>query len=217
MKKNNIIFKSIFSLTFIVIAILITCFEWAKVNINNTVIILVCISFLPWIINYIKSLEVFGMKLELLSDRKKEEIEKNILEITSQENINMVAKEDNKDYQNKNTILLESTWKIFLEDDKIIKLVLTRVELEKLIKQFCQKLKLNTNGTIKSMALELYNHKIIGASEYKLINDMIPILNKAIHSDIKSLNEEDIDWTIDSGISLLSLLEYTYKTQKKYN
>jgi len=44
--------------------------------------------------------------------------------------------------------------------------------------------------------------------EVNLINDLLPVLNKAVHADLNQLYE--VDWVISNGIALLAQLENIY-------
>ena len=57
-------------------------FNWFRNRINSTIIILLIIAFIPWLVNYIKSLEAFGMKVDLLSNEKKDKIDEEIEKIS---------------------------------------------------------------------------------------------------------------------------------------
>lgn len=219
MKEKQLCFKIFFSLVFLSLSLFIMFSDWAKSNINKQSIFLILLSFLPWVKTYIKSLEINGIgKIELISSQEKKSINK----IVDQLNLDVDLKEINNfesDILNESNtpIFLEGLNNVFSARDVLTKLVLTRFELLKLIELFCHKYKISTRSTIPKMTFELFKNDIIGSYQYNAINKIIPILNKAVHSDIKNLTEEDINWAIDKGIDLLTTLEIAYKSQLPIN
>lgn len=75
MKDKTIYFKVVFSITFFGIFIFMICSEWAKENINALSIGILLIAFLPWIIKYIKSVEMFGVKAEIISEKEMNKVD----------------------------------------------------------------------------------------------------------------------------------------------
>lgn len=232
MKNNSLKFKIIFSSTFIILAILIVSFDWFRERIDNKVITLIIISFIPWIIKYIKSLEAFGVKAELFSEEQKKKVEINIEKIDNstyndgkQNNIDNeinfekdVITFDNYKYtkNNKNAIvLLESMIDVDETDDILTKIVLFRYQMEKIIKLMCDENDIEYINIRKS-SKALYNKNIIKNYEYDLINQLLPILNKAIHSDLDSVNSYDIHWIIEKCSLLLEHLEVLFKKPEMY-
>ena len=227
MKNKEIWFKLIFTFTFIGLSIFIILSDWAKKNITNTSIALILVSFIPWILKYIKSMEIFGVKTELFSKQEIEKVEnivkniedkniedkniekKNIEEINENNRIDL--KKDNEEL-----VILESLFSISEASDLITKLVLTRFELEKLIKKVCKKYNVSSIGTIQSISQRLYKNDYIDRNEFEAINEILPILNKAIHSDIKNVNKEQLLWVVEKGTALLVYMELRYKGLKGY-
>lgn len=212
MKDKEIWFKIIFSFTFVGIAIFMILSDWAKQNITNTSIALILIAFLPWILKYIKSMEFFGIKTELFSKQeidKVNEVVKDIEKADDEENIEPVSTDKVK-IEDEKIVVIESINSISEANDLITKLVLTRFELEKLMKKFCDKYNVSSIGTIQSIAQRLYKNNYIDRSEYEAINEILPILNKAIHSDIDNIDKEQLLWVVEKGSSLLVHLELNY-------
>ena len=217
MKNNNLIFKVLFSSVFILLAVLIVMFDWFRDRIDNRVIALALISFIPWIIKYLKSLEAFGVKAELVSEEQKTKVEINMEKMNETKSINQPNIESNIDFDkdvitfnnykytkdNKEAILLmESLVDIEDTDDILTKLVLSRVQIEKIIKLMCKENDIQFS-TIKRSSEILYEKNIIKEYEYNLINLLLPILNKAIHSDLDSTNFNDIYWVVEKCSLLL--------------
>ena len=89
MRKGSFWFKIIFSTFFFILAIVIILFDWAKENITGMVITLFIVAFLPWIIKYVKSVDAFGVKVELVSEQQKKKIDE-IIEPISKEEIDSI-------------------------------------------------------------------------------------------------------------------------------
>ena len=230
MKNNNLIFKVLFSSVFILLAVLIVMFDWFRDRIDNRVIALALISFIPWIIKYLKSLEAFGVKAELVSEEQKTKVEINMEKMNETKSINQPNIESNIDFDkdvitfnnykytkdNKEAILLmESLVEIEDTDDILTKLVLSRVQIEKIIKLMCKENDIQFS-TIKRSSEILYEKNIIKEYEYNLINLLLPILNKAIHSDLDSTNFNDIYWVVEKCLLLLEHLEILFKKPDLY-
>ena len=58
--------------------------NWFRSRIDFTVIILFLIAFTPWLARYIKSLEAFGVKLDLLSQEKINKIDEGFSKINKE-------------------------------------------------------------------------------------------------------------------------------------
>ena len=211
MNKDDF-FKFIFSGTFIVLAILTICFDWFKSRIDGTIIVLFIIAFLPWLAKYVKSLEVFGIKTELVPLDKKEEIEENSSKLYTDEKeiIKTEVKIDKtKPIGSKeNPIVIKSINSIHESKDMIEKLVLIRYNIEKELKTICKNNNLPYSiQSIKHIIETLRKNKILKNNACNLILDLLPILNQAVHSDISNINEDDLQWVIDKGITVLIYLE----------
>lgn len=221
--KNNV-FKYVFSGIFLLIAILMIFFDWFKNRIDSTIIILILIAFIPWLVNYIKSLEAFGMKVDLLSPEKKDKIEEEMenipKEVIKEENIidNNIKIDKSKPIgSKKNPLLIESMDVIARTNDPIKKMVLIRYEIEKELKILCRVNNIQTyQQTIRQMTEELRKNKVLDNSVANLILDVVPILNKAVHSEIKNTDTNDLDWIIDKGSKLVMHLEIISKDPSKY-
>ena len=118
------------------------CFDWFRERIDATVITLFVIAFLPWLAKYVKSLEAFGIKTELVSSDKKEEMEQNSSKLNVEEK--EVIKTDIKIDKTKpigseeNPFVIESINSIHESKDIVEKLVLIRYGIEKELKLLCK-------------------------------------------------------------------------------
>lgn len=222
MDRKKIIFKIIFSFVFVGLVILKLVSEWFNTRIDMTIISLIIISFFPWISEYLKSIEAFGVKAEFISESKKEKIDKEA---------NKVIK-DNKDIMTSKNASIEITKNINnLPDVKMMdtlnniedpleKMVLIRYEIEKILRDICSK---NfDNGTyfknIRSMTDVLCKKNIIVSGARNLILDLIPFLNKAVHADVTIKEYNNVKWVIEKGmliIAYLNMVQDELKINKK--
>lgn len=210
--KNDKIFKFVFSGTFLFIAILMILFDWFKSRIDFTIISLFVIAFLPWLAKYVKSLEAFGIKTELVSLEKREQIEENSSKLKVEEQI--VIRNDIKIDKTKPLGSEENPFEIksinFLRESKdtIEKLVLMRYSIEKQLRKLCENNDLHSSKqSISKIVNVLRQNKILKNDACNLILDLLPILNRAVHSDISNIDENDLQWVIDKGIAILLYLE----------
>ena len=190
-------------------------FDWAKENITGMVITLFIIAFLPWIIKYVKSVDAFGVKVELVSEQQKKKIDE-IIEPISKEEIASILN-GNKYKKQKKIYQCNAINSILNSDDEISKLVLGRYEIEKIIRKLSEKnnLDISAKSTI-SLAKELYKNKYISSNEYDSIEELMPILTKAIHRNLNDVDQSQIDWIIQKVIRIIEYLDYRYVTGKDY-
>lgn len=223
MNKDNI-FKFIFSGTFIGLAMLMIFSDWFKSRIDVTIISLFVIAFLPWLVRYVKSFEGFGIKTELVTEEKKEKIEKVMEQLsssTSQEdnvvNKNIVIDKTKPIGSEENPLLIESIDSIAKTINPIEKMVLIRYEIEKELKILCRINNLHTSQrTIRQMIQDLRENKILDNVVSNLLLDILPILNKAVHADIDNTDFADLEWIIEKGSALVMHLEIISKDPSKY-
>ena len=209
MENKDTVFKIIFSATFVLLAILMVFIDWFKNRIDFTIISLIMIAYLPWVVKYVKSLEAFGLKADLVTEEKTEEINKNIEKISPNiTNINISNSNQNNVIDNTKLITFESINSINENNDTIQKLVLLRYQIENILKKLCKKEKIEPYKNIRDMSKKLYDKRVLKNYEVNLINDLLPVLNKAVHADLNQLYE--VDWVIRNGITLLAQLETIY-------
>ncbi len=182
-------FKLIFSLTFFVMAIIYTFFK--NIKIDATTIVLVLMIFLPWIVKYLKSLELNGIgKIELISEEERQRLNEKV----------------NKIENNNNSIEIEEKYLNF--DDMKLSLAALRIDIEEKLQKIAQKNQLNANryGIMKLSSL-LYDHGCINNSEYTIIKDIIGILNKAVHSRLEDYDLKSYNSIIKIASKLISSLD----------
>lgn len=213
MKDKTIYFKVVFSITFFGFFIFMICSEWAKENINALSIGILLIAFLPWIIKYIKSVEMFGVKAEIISEKEMNKVDDmikpNIIKET--ENIINGIEESNQ------TIHCDAYNSVINAQDSISMLVLGRYELEKIIRKLAEKYDLEASKSVYGICKELHEKDYISDNEYAIIKEILPILNKAIHSQIENVDERQIEWIRNKIIVILEHLDYRYKTNEDFN
>lgn len=183
----NKIFKFVFSFVFFTIALLMIFSDWFSSRINNTIIVVILLGFLPWFIKYVSTLEAFGMKIDLISEEKKNRINKEIMEIEKQNNKNKINDiVNNKELCSKNNIgndnnpiLIESMETIARTSDVIEKLILIKYELDKNIMILCRVNNIQTyQRTIIEMINDLSNKKIVDEKAINLLLEIIPELDR---------------------------------------
>lgn len=220
MNKDNY-FKFFFSGTFIILAILMICFDWFRERIDATVITLFVIAFLPWLAKYVKSLEAFGIKTELVSSDKKEEMEQNSSKLNVEEKevikTNIKIDKTKPIGSEENPFVIESINSIHESKDIIEKLVLIRYGIERELKTLCKNNNLQySKQSIRSIIDMLRRNNVLKHNACNLILDLLPILNKAVHSDISNINEDDLQWVIDKGVAILIYLEIIIQKPDAY-
>ena len=103
------------------------------------------------------------------------------------------------------------------EVNKLKEVLAGKYEIEKIIRKLSEKnnLDISAKSTI-SLAKELYKNKYISSNEYESIEELMPILNKAIHSNLNDVDQSQIDWIIQKVIRIIEYLDYRYVTGKDY-
>lgn len=224
MKNNQKVFKYVFSFTFICIAFLMIFCDWFRDRIDTRIIALFIIAYVPWLTKYIKTFEGFGIKTELINEEKKQDIDKEMDKISnkSMNSKNKIDKDIKIDKSapigsEKNPLLIESMEVIARTSNKIEKMVLIRYEIEKELKILCRINNIQTcQNTIRNMIDNLRKNKILDNRVCNLLLDILPLLNKAVHSEIKNIDDKDIEWIIDKGSALVMHLEIISKDPSRY-
>ena len=216
--KENKVFKYVFTATFVLLAILMIASTKIKSRIDATVIIVLLIAYLPWLSKYIKSLEAFGAKIELLSDEKKEKLQENVnkLEKNSSKNIKPVTKNTKTKANNQSTTRKEPLEiEVALEEaysdetrDPIEKILLMRYELRNRLKEICIKNNIDDEGrSVTGLAYVLNEKNLIMKDALDLIVEIAPLMNRIINSDINAISNEDINWVMETGRILIGYLK----------
>lgn len=207
MKKT--LFKIIFSLIFVAIAVLKLFNVWFDARIDMTFLGLIIISLLPWMSGYFKSIEAFGVKAEFISDSKKEELDKEADKVIKSNEI-MINKSENIEITKNFNAISNSKVSDVLNytNNPLEKMVLIRYEIEKALRQICD-IKFGDRKNFKSIKIitdELCRKNVIEKEVRNLILDLIPMLNKAVHSDLSIKEYDDVLWVIDKGMLIIAYL-----------
>ena len=197
MKKPKIALSIILSAVFVALAVLHVVFP--KASIDSIFIVLIIIAFTPWLIPYIKALEISGIgKVELIDRETHEKMQENI------QNLNLeTAEADNLTAQG-----IEGSLDDIVQSDPNLALVTLRIELEKMLRAIAEKNNVQFNRCgLGKLASVLYNNKLINTDEYSLLRDLIPPLNGAAHGDIDKYSFDSIIWTLELGTKLLNSMK----------
>ena len=82
-----------------------------------------------------------------------------------------------------------------------------RIEIESVLRKIAEANQLDTSRTgIGQMAKVLRQHQLINDNERAIIFDLVGILNKAVHNQLKEYESESFDWVFDLGLNLLKSL-----------
>ena len=163
------VFKIITSLVFIAVFIArIVKPEW---NIDTTSIILLILAFVPWFIQYIKTLEISGLgKVELVGKEQKKEIDKK----ASEAGILKSETADNEQY----------TFYGLRYSDPKLALAGLRIEIESVLRKIAEANQLDTSRTgIGQMAKVLSQHQLINDNERAIIFDLVARLASVHRGD----------------------------------
>lgn len=169
--------------------------EW---NIDSTSIILLTLAFVPWFMQYIKTLEINGIgKVELIGKAEKEKIEKKAADA------GMIKSEQNKKEIDASKY---SFYNLRYTDAKLA-LAGLRIEIENTLRKIAQNNGMDVSyAGLGKMTDILSKHQLITNNERAIIYDITGILNKAVHSQLKEYQMESIDWVFDMGLDILESL-----------
>ena len=197
MKKSKVALSIIITALFVTLAILHVVFP--KASIDSTFIILIIFALMPWLIPYIKTLEISGIgKVELIDRETQVRMQENI------QNLNLEAVEvDNLTAQR-----IGGSLDDIVQGDPKLALVSLRIELEKTLRAIAEKNNVQFYRCgLGKLASILHNDKLINSDEYALLRDLIPPLNSAAHGDIDKYSFDSIIWTLEVGVGLLNSMK----------
>ena len=197
MKKSKVALSIIITALFVALAILHVVFP--KASIDSTFIILIIFALMPWLIPYIKTLEISGIgKVELIYRETQVKMQENI------QNLNLEAVEvDNLTAQR-----IDGSLDDIVRGDPKLALVSLRIELEKTLRAIAEKNNVQFYRCgLGKLASILLNDKLINSDEYALLRDLIPPLNSAAHGDIDKYTFDSIIWTLEVGVGLLNSMK----------
>jgi hypothetical protein len=180
--------------TFIVLHILLP-----DIKIDIITISLLVLAVLPWIFQFIKSIEFpGGVKVTL---NKLIKTENKAREIGLIETIK---------HSEKNNL----PFQFFSQSDPNLALAGLRIEIEKRLKAIAENNNINTtNQGLSSVLNNLTNNNLIATQERSIIMDMIGLLNSAVHGAI--VDQNTANWAVNVGPELLASLDKRIKKRKK--
>lgn len=188
-------FKLITSILFIGLFVL-RIFK-PELNIDSMSVMLIILAWVPWFIQYIKTLEINGLgKVELITEYQKQIIQKKADEAG--------LSTGEKKHEIKNEYLF---YNLRYEDPKLA-LAGLRIGLENTLIELAQKNNLDVQRSgLNKISRVLLANNIITRDENTLIYDIIDVLNRAVPSQLGEYNSKTFDWVFDIGLKLLNSLD----------
>lgn len=193
--KLPLIISSIAILLIIIYIIIIKIFP--NFTIDNVTLFLLIIAILPWLRSIIKSVEIPGLKIELQDFEKATE---------KAEKAGLIGKIS----ENKPTYLS------IANEDPRLALAGLRIEIEQRLKTLA-----NANGIdterqgFRQLLRVLSENNIISKEQNSVLNDVIGLLNSAVHG--VEFDSKTANWAIDVGPRILSALDDRIANYKKDN
>ena len=199
-------FKILFSFTFIVIASLMLFVDWFRERADNRFIALIIIAFIPWVIKYLKSVEAFGIKADLVTREQKNKIDES----------EQIIKEKYKTKSQKKDSNMEIIFSLDETNNINIKLTLIRYDIERILRLLCKQNGIEEKRmNIPYMIYMLREKSIINNQVANLLIDVMPILNKGVHSDLNGWVYSDAEWVIEKGKFILDYLNSLQNNRNK--
>ena len=165
-----------------------------NIVIDSVAIILLVLAFLPWIIESIKSIELSGIgKLELVGKDKMEKIDKKA--------------QDAGISEMHDSVLDKYRFYSLRYDDPRLALAGLRIQLEDYLRRLAEKSSITEHSGLRQLVDVLYRHQNISNDEKSLLEDILGILNNAVHSKLGKYDSDSFDWVFDMGMKLLISLE----------
>ncbi len=208
-KIGETLLKVLFTVIFASLAILVTFFDWGKENITTMTTTLTILSFFPWIVKYIKSIEAYGVKANFEITKEEEsklEGEFNNLATNTRNMKQFRSLKNNEELEEMKAIYDNSSQIISGAEETISKLILSKYELKKVILLLAKKYKIRHGGSLILLARKLEEKKIISHEEYTLINEMLKIWDKAMSHDINKIDNRQLTWINDKFMEIIELL-----------
>lgn len=174
----------IFFVVFILISLLLVIFPGLDKRFSIKVLVLIGISFLPWFLKYIKSLEINGvLNIEFFPKEKIKEIEDKSFEIKMEiedENITEIP-------ININEVTIDTT------SDFLFKYI----GVEKKLRNIADNNQIKSAKSIKQLSKELVDAGIINKNIYSLICDISPLRNEIVHNGIDRITPRDLEISLN--------------------
>ena len=162
--------------------------------IDSITLTLIVIAIIPWLAPLLKSIELpGGTKIELRDLEKVEEKAKEV---------GLITKEPKQ----------EKTKKYFFQDisyeDPQLALANLRIEIEKRLRKIAElkQISLNRKGFGELLRV-LSENNLLSQEERSVLLDLVGLLNKAVHSEIGSVDYRTVQWALDIGPEILKGLD----------
>jgi hypothetical protein len=182
-----------FSISWIAFLAIVIHLFFPCIKIDAITLILIWILILPWLIGLFKSVEVHGVKFEF-------------------QDLEPLAKVAKKLWIWEKTTKIKK-WspdlKAIYDSDPILAFASIRIELEKSLKKLWQWNKNIRSNNLRALILDLYKVGLLSKEEEKLFNDIIPILNLAIHGE--KFDMEASKWLINNAPWIIESLDKKFK------
>jgi hypothetical protein len=200
---------SIISFSIIVVHVL-----WPRLTIDVAIISLFIISILPWIIPFLKSLELpGGYKFEFNNELK---------EVTQKaEEAGLLPKEAN--ILPKEASLppideseLKYSFLLVAETDPNLALAGLRIEIEKRLKDIAKSrdIRLKKPSSVGPVLEALYREGVLSREEKSVILELIYLLNQAVHG--AEVDKISARWAISTGLGILNALDDKLENNVSY-
>lgn len=181
-------------------SIIFAHFLWPELTIDVTTISLFIISILPWIIPFLKSLELPGGYKFEFNDELKEVTQK-----AEKAGFNLLSKEGSLSPTDESEP--KYSFLQVAETDPNLALAGLRIEIEKRLKEIAKSrsIRLKKPSGVSSVMEILYREGVLSFDEKSAINDLIYLLNQAIHGT--EVDKVSARWAISTGLGVLYALD----------
>ena len=181
------------SITTIAVLLVIAHLFIPNVKIDEIALILLVLAGVPWFAPFLKSVELFGAKLETrdLEETGKKAEDSGLVE---------VGREPQK--QKKHIYAFESV----VGNDPNLVLAGLRIEIESRLRKIARNRNIKADKiSLTKLTGELIEKEILSVDEAASIKDLLPLLNRAVHG--ASVDKKAADWALEFGPRLLDALE----------
>lgn len=195
-------------------SIIFVHFLWPMLTIDVATISLFIISILPWIIPFLKSLELpGGYKLEFNNELK---------EVTQKaEEAGLLSKEANLLTKEASLHPIDESEPKYsflqvAETDPNLALAGLRLEIEKRLKEIAKSrdIRLKKPSVVGSVLEALSREGVLSREEKSVIHELIDLLNQAVHGT--EVDKISARWAISTGLGILNALDDKLENNVSY-
>ena len=181
------------SITTIAVLLVIVHLFIPNVKIDEIALILLVLAGVPWFAPFLKSVELFGAKLET---RDLEETGRKA------EDSGLVEVDREPQKQKRHIYAFESV----VGNDPNLVLAGLRIEIESRLRKIAKNRNIKADKIpLMKLTRELIEKEILSVDEAASIKDLLPLLNSAVHG--ASVDKRAVDWALEFGPRLLDALE----------